>query len=84
MATLKSEGTTVEVQESGGSWSALCVTDLSGLGGGQASVIDLTTLCSEAKEKAMGLPDEGQISLSVFYDPANSAHARMLYLRENQ
>lgn len=84
MAVLVSEGTTFEVQEAGGSWSALCVTDLTGLGGGQAAVIDKTTLCSSAKEKAMGLPDEGQISVTVFYDPANAGHVRMQYLRDNQ
>jgi len=33
--------------------------------GGSASVIDTTNLKSTAKEKLMGLPDEGQFSLSI-------------------
>ena len=32
--------------------------------GGQASVIDVTNLASTAKEKRVGLRDEGQLSLS--------------------
>lgn len=34
---------------------------------GSASVIDITTLNSTAKEKQMGLPDEGQVSLDMVY-----------------
>jgi len=33
--------------------------------GGQASVIDVTNLASTAKEKRVGLRDEGQLSLSL-------------------
>ncbi len=40
------------------------VTDFSGPGG-QASVIDITNLNSTAKEKLVGLRDEGQVSLSL-------------------
>lgn len=39
--------------------------------GGQASVIDVTNLSSTAKEKRVGLRDEGQLSLSLHYDPDN-------------
>lgn len=34
---------------------------------GSAAVIDITTLQSTAKEKQMGLPDEGQISFDAIY-----------------
>lgn len=37
---------------------------------GSAAVIPVTTLDSTAIEKRMGLPDEGQISLEIIYDPA--------------
>jgi len=40
------------------------VTDFSGPGG-QASIIDVTNLNSTAKEKLVGLRDEGQVSMSL-------------------
>jgi hypothetical protein len=41
---------------------------------GSASVIDVTTLSSKAKNKRMGLRDEGQISFTVHYVPGNVGH----------
>lgn len=41
--------------------------DFSGLGGGSASVIDVTDLDSDAKEKLMGLADEGQVQANFNY-----------------
>ncbi|MES3097266.1 phage tail tube protein [Sphingomonas aerolata] len=43
--------------------------DFSGLGGGSAAVIDTTDFDSAAKEKSMGLPDEGQVSINVIFLP---------------
>jgi hypothetical protein len=40
------------------------VTDFSGPGG-QASIIDITNLGSTAKEKLVGLRDEGQVSMTL-------------------
>jgi len=40
------------------------ITDFSGPGG-QASVIDITNINSTAKEKLVGLRDEGQLSLTL-------------------
>ena len=42
------------------------VTGFNGPSGG-AAVIDITTLGSTAKEKQMGLPDPGQVSLDMVY-----------------
>lgn len=42
--------------------------------GGSASVIDITNLSSTAKEKMMGLPDEGQLTMDINYDPDNASH----------
>lgn len=42
--------------------------------GGSATVIDVTDLQSVAKEKRMGLPDEGQLSLTINYIPDNAVH----------
>jgi len=50
------------------------VTSISGPGG-SAAVIDTTDLNSTAKEKRMGLSDEGQVTLDIMYIPANTQHA---------
>ena len=42
--------------------------------GGQAQVIDVTNLSSTAKEKRMGLRDEGSLSLTLHFDPDNAVH----------
>ena len=39
---------------------------------GSATVIDASTLESTAKEKIMGLADEGQIALQMHYDPSDT------------
>lgn len=46
--------------------------DFSGLGGGSAAVIDTTDFDSAAKEKSMGLPDEGQVSINVIFLPKDA------------
>lgn len=45
--------------------------------GGQASVIDVTNLASTAKEKRVGLRDEGQLSLSLHFNPDDPVHIAM-------
>lgn len=45
------------------------VKGISGLGSGEASDIDITHLSSSAKEFAVGLKDEGTITLTLDYDP---------------
>ena len=47
------------------------VTDWDGPGGSSA-VIDKTHLLSTRKEKFAGVPDEGQLSLSVNFDPSGA------------
>ena len=42
--------------------------------GGSATVIDVTDLASSAKEKRLGLPDEGQLSFTINYIPTNTQH----------
>ena len=42
--------------------------------GGSASVIDVTNLDSTAKEKLMGLPDEGQFTVDINLDPDDASH----------
>jgi predicted secreted protein len=52
--------------------------------GGAASVIDDTHLASTAREKRMGLPDEGQISLEMNLVPDNSQHLGLKDDRNNR
>ena len=42
--------------------------------GGSASVIDVTDLSSTAKEKKMGLSDEGQLSFTINFNPDDTSH----------
>lgn len=42
--------------------------------GGSAAVIDVTDLQSTAKEKRMGLADEGQLQFTINYIPDNAVH----------
>ncbi len=46
--------------------------------GGQANVIDATNLASTAREKLMGLADEGQLSLDISYVPTDAVHQLLL------
>lgn len=52
--------------------------------GGQAAVIDITTLQSTAKEKLVGLRDEGQISLDTLFDYSETQHAGLVTDRDNR
>ena len=49
--------------------------------GGSASVIDVTNLSSTAKEKLMGLPDEGQFSVDINLDPDDASHIALRQAR---
>jgi hypothetical protein len=52
--------------------------------GGQASVIDVTNLASTAKEKRVGLRDEGSLSLTLHFDPDNAVHQGLRNDRANR
>lgn len=45
--------------------------------GGSASVRDVSDLNSTAKEKKMGLADEGQLQITINYIPDNTVHAAL-------
>lgn len=52
------------------------VTDFSGPGG-QAAVIDVSHLGSTAREKRIGLRDEGQMTLGINFLPADTAQVAL-------
>ena len=51
---------------------------------GSASVIDVTDLSSTAKEKRLGLADEGQLSFTINFIPKNTQHALLRTRRDNR
>lgn len=51
--------------------------------GGQANIIDATTLQSTGKEKLLGLKDEGSFSLSAAYLPTDVGQIRLQTLRSS-
>lgn len=69
MATgINTAGTKLEINTTASTYIAVKgFTDFSGLGGGSAAVIDTTDFDSTAKEKSMGLPDEGQVSINLIF-----------------
>lgn len=59
------------------------VTDHNGPGG-QAAVIDMTHYQSTAKEKKIGLRDEGQLSLSILYNATDAGQKQCRDDRANR
>lgn len=63
-------------------WTAIGeVTDFSGPDG-TASEIDTTHLLSDAKEYLMGLPDEGNFTLSINWEPTDVGQAAAIAARK--
>lgn len=52
--------------------------------GGAAAVIDITNLASIAKEKMMGLPDEGQFTIDLNFDPDDAGHIALRNARHTR
>lgn len=51
---------------------------------GSAAVIDTTDLSSTAKEKRMGLPDEGQCTFTLMIRPKEVTHAELLAAKSDR
>lgn len=51
---------------------------------GSANVLDATHLESTAREKVMGLPDEGEITLTMNFDPTSAQHQGLIADRANR
>ncbi len=52
--------------------------------GGAGQIIDVSDLDSDAVEKIMGLPDEGQLSFEINYLPEDTYHAALRAARSAQ
>ena len=70
-ASLLSQGTVLAIESATPSTfiDIAEITDWDGLGGGEASDIDATSLDSTAKEFRIGLMDAGSVTLSMFWLP---------------
>ena len=86
MATIESQGVTLAISYGTSPTSFQTIgniIDITGPGGA-ASVIDITNLASTAREKRMGLPDEGQVTFNVQLDPDNATHQLLRDARKNR
>lgn len=82
-----SEGTILQRADDGSPTQFTTISEvvsIQGLGGGSATVIDVTHLQSEAKEKRIGLPDNGQVTLELNYIPQDSTQKGLLQDRKNR
>jgi Lambda phage tail tube protein, TTP len=79
MATnaLKSQGIVVAYETTPGTYAPIGeVVTIEGPGG-EATIIDATHLQSTAKEKLIGLPDEGRVTLGVNLVPGDAGQTQM-------
>jgi hypothetical protein len=87
MATLKSQGVVLKRGDGGDPTEVFTaigeVTAVSGVGGGSASEIDVTNLSSTAKEFILGLKDEGEVSVSLNLDTADTMQTGLRTDRDN-
>ena len=76
---LESQGMTLSI-DMGGSPSFVVIPDVKDINfrTGSAAVIDTTDLSSTAKEKRMGLPDEGQLTFTLQYRPKQATHGELV------
>ena len=88
MATnaLKSQGVALKRGDGGGTEVFTTIGEVFSITGpgGSATVIDATHFQSTAKEKIMGLPDEGQVSLEMNLDPTDAEQTGLRSDRDAQ
>ena len=74
---LQSQGIDFQMGDGGGTEVFAIIPEISSISGpgGSAAIIDVTDLASTAKEKRVGLQDEGSITLEINYIPTNVKHA---------
>ena len=87
MATVESQNTKLQLGDGGApeTFSDIGeVTGVTGFRGGQATVIDVSTLASSRREKRMGLADEGQVTVNLQYDPSDAQQSALETARANR
>ena len=85
-SALESQGMVLQVGNAASPEVFTTIPELTNIAGpgGTAAVIDVTDLSSTAKEKRMGLTDEGQVTATMNYIPANTVHAGLRTDRINR
>lgn len=83
---IESQGITIAISVGASPTSFSTIANVTGFKGpgGSASVIDVSNLASTAKEKLMGLPDEGQFTLDLNFDPDAATHQALRDARKNR
>jgi hypothetical protein len=84
--TIESQGVTLAISVGTSPTSFVTIANIKDFSGpgGQASVIDITNLASVAREKRMGLPDEGQLTFNVDLNPDDATHQSLRDARKNR
>jgi hypothetical protein len=79
MAIMESQGAILYFSTTPALSTAIVVGNIQGFSGptGSAAVIDVSNLGSTAKEKMMGLPDEGNISFDLQLNTTDSGQIKM-------
>ena len=86
MANLESQGTVLQIGDAASPEVFNAIGEIKEIGGptGSAPVIDVSNLSSTRREKIMGLPDEGQVSLGLNYDHNDTYQAALRTHRANR
>lgn len=79
-------GTTIGIDEAyppGGTYTAIGqVTSISGAGGGEVGERDTTTLVSSVKTFFPTIPDNGECTIELNFDPTDNAHKFLQQLKD--
>ncbi len=79
------QGTTITITDHTGTPVAINGhVSLNNLGGGVASIIDVTTLASTAKERRMGLQDFGSFTMELIFNPDDAGQAALTDAMDRQ
>jgi len=86
MAALKSQGSAISYLDTSVSPNAyVAIPDVINITGpsGSATIIDATALDDTAKNKIMGLPDEGQVQMSLIWG-GETSNAAQVFVRTSR
>jgi len=79
-SALESQGLVLQIEGKGSPQTYMTIPNVKDVSfrTGSASVIDTTDLSSTAKQKRMGLQDEGQLTFTVQFIPGHEQHAELV------
>ena len=83
MATVLAQGCTLKVGDGASPEVFNAIGQVTAINGpsGAAPIIDVSNLSSTYREKRTGLPDNGDVTATVQYDPADTGQTRVETLR---